>query len=169
MRNKLTAFIASVSNANEDTFLEELELLSDPDNFTKEDLGARWTEVIGYNPIDYHDEVMLDMLYDEVISEAPDSVKINLDGKKGDVIEEALLKRSKNNDIYLLNTLTSVIYDKTGWTSNFSSLTVESAIAEESKLELEPSFEDDEDEDDDDFILDDVITVDDGVIYDEDI
>lgn len=113
--NKLANFIASVSGATENDFIERLEELSKPENFSKSELGSKWEEAIGYNPIDFHDEQFLDDIFDELIEDAPFSVKENLIGKKEALIKDALEKRNEHSEAYLTNMLISSIYEETGW------------------------------------------------------
>jgi hypothetical protein len=117
--NRLISYITSISNATEDDVVDsivyELEALSNPDKFNKLTLGDAWYEVLGYNPIDYHDVAYMSENYEDLIANAPITIKDNLRNKKSIIIREAIAKRDIVNDAYLTNILCGVIYNETGW------------------------------------------------------
>lgn len=138
---KLSQFVASVSGATENDFIERLEELSKPENFSKAELGKRWGDVIGYNPIDFHDQQFLDDIFDELIEDAPFSIKENLTGKKEMLIMDALEKRDQHSEAYLTNMMISSIYEETGWLNK-------NQLVELNEFMDEIELDDDEYEDD---------------------
>jgi hypothetical protein len=160
MKSKLAAFIASVSCATDDELLDEIVQIMEPENFgTKNDLGKAFNDVIGYNPIDYHDTLQLEDIYDELLDEAPYSVRENLIGRKSDIIEKCLSNKEASNEAYLTNSLIITIYEECGWLAKDQMADLNHVMMEAvtDTLEIEDDNEDEDDEsssiefDDDEF------------------
>lgn len=129
--------------------LDIAEKLLSAENYpTKESLGDDLSEMVGYNPIEYHDRQALSDMYDEILDRAPQNVKDTLIAKREELIDRVFEHRKELDDEYLYQVLINTIMEATQWDPDTERSELSTAIADEI-LGIEYGSEEDEDETED--------------------
>lgn len=110
----LLDYIQETVTASSECDLDHLMILMRPTE-DREEMGAAYNELLGYNPITYFDEKYLHREYANIISRAPSYIKETLRDKEDQIIEQAMDKYDSLRDDFLVKVLAKVVMDETGW------------------------------------------------------
>lgn len=132
--------------SNEDDIDYLLSLMSPTDD--REEMGQRYNDVLGYNPLTYFDERHLDKAYDMILRIAPKSLRDELVEKKDKIIESVIAHKGNLEDGYLSYLLVTQIAVETGWKDPSITSSISQMIS--SEFDDDDSFEIDSDEELDD-------------------
>lgn len=129
---KFDNFLAIARGVVSDDDYDEAMKLLDGNNFEdKASLGKGFEDFLGYNPINHHDRLFLESAFDEILPEAPDSLKERLSGDKDAIIESTLGQRASCDEEYLFQLLIAQIYSDTGWLCKSQMVDLSNAIFDE--------------------------------------
>lgn len=113
---KLLDFTVRCRNVTDDELVENIERMADPDSFdSRDELSSYLDEYLGYNPIDYFDRKSIEEQFDEIVENAPYSVREQLRDKHDEIIERTLECNDDVRETILRKVFVSVIKDTVGW------------------------------------------------------
>lgn len=145
---KFDNFLAIARGVVSDDDYDEAMKLLDGNNFEdKTSLGKGFEDFLGYNPINHHDRLFLERAFDEILPEAPDSLKERLSGEKDVIIDSTLGQKASCDEEYLFQLLIAQIYNDTGWLCKSQMVDLSNAIFDEV---TGTQFVEDQDESEDD-------------------
>lgn len=127
----------------------------------RDEMGDIYSDILGYNPLNYYDEKFLGNAYTAIAEIAPEAIKDELNYKRDDIIEALLDQKSSDIEEYLMTSLIDRIRKEFRWNvpvdelANSSVFDYLTDFERATKFKLDNAdFEDDEDdleyEDDDD-------------------
>ena len=159
---KLLDFVVHCNNASLDDIADDLTRMADPDSFdSKDELDMHFEECLGYNPMVYFDKKSIEEQFDELMVNAPYSVREQLRSKREEIIERTLECNEDIGDTVLRKVFINVIKDTIGWepvedTEVSLDDCISMAIFGNDDLDDSSEYEDDdlEEEDEDDLLID---------------
>jgi len=129
---KFNNFLAIARGVISEDDYDEAVKLMDGNNFEdKQELGEGLEDFLGYNPLNHHDRRYLEDAFDDIMSEAPDSLKERLATQKDEIITSTLGQRANCDDEYLFQLLIAQIYADTGWMCKNQTVDLSAAIFDE--------------------------------------
>lgn len=100
---------------NEEEY-EDILRLSTPEEFdSRDEFEECFIDVLGYNPMSYFDNKLVDEEFDEIVEKAPISIQAQLRDKKTEIIGRTLDYCRDVNDTVLHKILVEVVKDTVGW------------------------------------------------------
>lgn len=100
---------------NEEEY-EDILRLSTPEEFdSRDEFEECFSGVLGYNPMSYFDNKLIDEEFDEIVEKAPISIQEQLRDKKTEIISRTLDYCRDVNDTVLHKILVEVVKDTVGW------------------------------------------------------
>lgn len=146
---RMENFLSIARGVVSDDDLDIAERLMSVENYaTKEKLGDDLSEMVGYNPIEYHDRQALSGMYDEILDRAPENVKSILIERREELLNQVFEHRKELDDEYLYQVLINTIQAATQWDPDMERSELSTAISDEI-LGVEYGGEEDEDDTDD--------------------
>lgn len=154
--SKLLDYIVRCNNATYDDAVDDILKMADPGNYeSRDEMEDHFEECLGYNPLTYFDRKFIEQQFDEVIVNAPYSVRDQLRSKHDEIIERTLECIDDVNDTILRKVFIDVIKDTIGWQPIEDSEVsldncISMAIFGSDNIDESSEYEDD-DSDEDDF------------------
>lgn len=142
-------YITKTVTANSEEDYDYLLLLMSPTD-DRDEMGVVYQNTLGYDPITYFDERFLNKSFDELLLEAPSSIKDDLTKERENIIKNVMKKRNVELDGFLLNLLTKEIYNEVGWVPYDSSEFGDDFVSEDDDFDDDDDIDEFDDEDDDD-------------------
>lgn len=105
--SKTAQLLSIISGAKDDDLYDEFLQVTEVENIeTKKELGELWSDLIGYNPIEYHDRKLLDSAYEAILKFIPEkSLKHQMEDKKDSIIDNVIDTMYNLNDTIMINEL----------------------------------------------------------------
>lgn len=105
--SKTAKLLSIISSAKDDDLYEEFVQVTEVENIeTKKELGELWSDLIGYNPIEYHDRQLLDSAYEAILKFIPEkSMKHQMEDKKDEIIDNVIDNMYQIGETVLINEL----------------------------------------------------------------
>ena len=159
---KLLDFVVHCNNASLDDIADDLTRMADPDSFDSQDeMESHFEDCLGYNPMEYFDRKSIEEQFDELMTNAPYSVRDQLRSKRDEIIDRTLECTEDVNDTVLRKVFINVIKDTIGWQPAEDAEVslddcISMAIFGNDDLDDSNDYEDDdiEEDDEDEFLID---------------
>lgn len=107
-------YITKMTTASSEEDLDYLLLLMAPSD-DRDEMGEVYQNTLGYDPINYFDEKYITKSFEDIMENAPISIKESLLAEKDKIIGKVIDKKKLEIDSMLLNILVKEIFEETGW------------------------------------------------------
>ena len=111
--SRLEEIINTMKANTDEAFDDVLELLK-PENVSKEQLQGTFENVLGYDPVTYHDKKEISAISDEIAADPSTSEEVSeyINSSKEELIDEALEVFETNRQDYLRDSVDTVLNEK---------------------------------------------------------
>lgn len=151
---KLLDYINATASASSEDDVDVLLQIMNPTS-DREEMGIVYQEALGYNPVDYFDEMVLRTRFEATALTAPTVIATLLNNSVDNIINSALNHAKNENDMQLSISLALAIEEATGWmpasiegvevtVSHPKSESVEFTLDEDENYDEETDDEDDD-------------------------